>query len=660
MNPRARIILGMLAGVYCLIVFRAFHIQVLGVEGIRERGEKQYCVKIPLLPKRGVILDRTGTEFAVSLSTKSIYVQPSKLSSPDIAADLISRRISRPAAGLRKAFASNRNFLWVKRQMPSSTADEIVREVREALSRGKDDVGTAGIGTVEEPKRFYPNRELASSVIGFTDVDSNGIEGIELSLDKYLRGENAFLVWERDARGRIIVTADAPIKVNSAGHSVSLTIDRNIQHVAQTELVKAVKKHKARGGMALVMQPKTGEILAMASLPTFNPNSLSTGPPSARKNRIITDVIEPGSTFKVFTLASALELGAVDVRDRVFCENGKYRHAGRTIHDTHKYGWLTIPEVIKFSSNIGMIKVSEKMDPGRYYDMIRAFGFGSKMGVELVGESRGLVPSRDKFSKIRRATVSFGQGIAVTPLQLASAMASVVNGGKMMKPYLVKQVTDPEGKVVYRGEPKELRRTISPKTSKQVREILGKVVQEDGTATQARIKGFLVGGKTGTAQKVEVGTGQYSPDKRIASFIGFLPLHDPEFLILVVVDEPKGEVYGGVVAAPAFNQIAVKTAYYMGLTPTEPVEREVARATRGEIGAGGVRMTRVATGPAEAESALVMPDMRGLSMGRVVDLMGRHSVRLELVGTGLARTQSPRPGGILVPGTACTVTFGAE
>ncbi len=660
MNPRARIILGMLAGVYCLIVFRAFHIQVLGVEGIRERGEKQYCVKIPLLPKRGVILDRTGTEFAVSLSTKSIYVQPSKLSSPDIAADLISRRISRPAAGLRKAFASNRNFLWVKRQMPSSTADEIVREVREALSRGKDDVGTAGIGTVEEPKRFYPNRELASSVIGFTDVDSNGIEGIELSLDKYLRGENAFLVWERDARGRIIVTADAPIKVNSAGHSVSLTIDRNIQHVAQTELVKAVKKHKARGGMALVMQPKTGEILAMASLPTFNPNSLSTGPPSARKNRVITDVIEPGSTFKVFTLASALELGAVDVRDRVFCENGKYRHAGRTIHDTHKYGWLTIPEVIKFSSNIGMIKVSEKMDPGRYYDMIRAFGFGSKMGVELVGESRGLVPSRDKFSKIRRATVSFGQGIAVTPLQLASAMASVVNGGKMMKPYLVKQVTDPEGKVVYRGEPKELRRTISPKTSKQVREILGKVVQEDGTATQARIKGFLVGGKTGTAQKVEVGTGQYSPDKRIASFIGFLPLHDPEFLILVVVDEPKGEVYGGVVAAPAFNQIAVKTAYYMGLTPTEPVEREVARATRGEIGAGGVRMTRVATGPAEAESALVMPDMRGLSMGRVVDLMGRHSVRLELVGTGLARTQSPRPGGILVPGTACTVTFGAE
>jgi len=232
-----------------------------------------------------------------------------------------------------------------------------------------------------------------------------------------------------------------------------------------------------------------------------------------------------------------------------------------------------------------------------------------------------------------------------------------VNGGKMMKPYLVKEITDPEGRVVYRGEPKVLRRTISPKTSAQMREILGNVVQEDGTGTQARIKGFLVGGKTGTAQKVEVGTGRYSPDKRISSFVGFLPLHDPEFLILVVIDEPKGEVYGGVVAAPAFNQIAVKTAYYLGLSPTEPVGQDTATAAREKSGTPGVRMTRVATGL--GESSLVMPDLRGLSMGRVVDLMDRYSVRLKLVGTGLARAQSPRPGGILVPGAVCTVTFGA-
>ena len=292
MSRRARIVLGVLAAVYCLIVFRAFHIQVLGVQGIRERGARQYGVKIPLLPERGVILDRTGTEFAVSLSTKSIFVQPSKLPAPDVAAKLLSRRLSRPFAELRKAFASDKHFLWVRRQMPSTIAEEIVREVREAQAKGKDGRGAEGIGTVEEPKRFYPNRELAASVIGFTDVDSAGIEGVELSLDKVLRGESAYLVGERDARGRVIVPADTPIEVSSEGHSVSLTIDRNIQHVAQAELMEVVKKYKARGGTALVMQPKTGEILAMASLPTFNPNRLSAARPEARKNRVITDCIE--------------------------------------------------------------------------------------------------------------------------------------------------------------------------------------------------------------------------------------------------------------------------------------------------------------------------------------------------------------------------------
>lgn len=656
MKPRARIILGVLAGVYCLIVFRAFHIQVLGVKGIRERGARQYSVRIPLLPKRGMILDRTGSEFAVSLATKSIFVQPAKLGASDLVADILARRLSRSRAALRKALASDRSFLWIERQMPSSTADDIVREVRRRLVRVKGAGSADGIGTVEEPKRFYPNRELAAAVIGVTDVDSVGIEGIELSLDKYLRGENAYLVAERDARGRLIVPADSRIRVNSAGHSVTLTLDRNIQYVAQTELRDAVRKYDARGGMALVMRPGTGEILAMASLPTFNPNTPAGTRPLARKNRVIADSIEPGSTFKVFTMASALELGAVGLHDTFFCENGRYHYAGRTFHDTHKYGVLTVPDVIKFSSNIGMIKVSERMDPDRYYDMIRAFGFGAKTGIELKGESRGIVPSRRHFSRVRRATVAFGQGIAVTPLQLASAMASVINGGKMMKPYLVKEITDPEGRVVYRGEPKVLRRTISPRTSAQIREILGRVVQEDGTGAQARIKGFLVGGKTGTAQKVEVGTGQYSPKKRIASFVGFLPLHDPELLILVVIDEPKGEVYGGVVAAPAFNRIAVKTAYYLGIAPTEPIVSEMAKEIEAEGRPGAARLSPVSTVP--ARDTLVMPDLRGLSMGRVVDLMGRYTVRLKMVGTGLARGQSPAPGDALAPGAEAEVTFG--
>lgn len=661
MTSRARLILGVLLSLYVLVVLRAFQIQVLGVREIRDRGAKQYCSTIPLLPKRGVILDRTGTELAVSIATKSIFVQPAKLRDPDKAADLLAPRVSRSARELRKLFAGEKGFVWVRRQMPSTAAEEAVREVKQALSaldpeaHGKPSA-VDGIGTVEEPKRFYPNRELAASLVGFTNLDSEGMEGVELSLNRYLRGERGSLLCERDARGRLIVAATTPVEVNSKGHSVALTIDRNIQHVAESELQAAVKKYNARGGMAVVLSPGTGEILAMATAPSFNPNTPARAPMEARKNRSLTDSFEPGSTFKVFTLSSALELGAVSTTDRFFCENGSYHYAGKVIHDTHRYGWLTASEVVKFSSNIGITKINDRMDGNRFYDMIRAFGFGSRTGIELQGEVPGLSPSRRGFeSRIRRATVAFGQGISVTPLQMAAGMAAVVNGGKVMKPYLVREIRDPEGKTVFRGEPQELRRVLSPKTSAQMREILGKVVEEDGTGTQARIKGFLVGGKTGTAQKVEPGSGRYSPTKRTASFIGFLPLNDPKLLILVVIDEPRGQVYGGVVAAPAFNQIAVKTAYYLGIQPTETAALAAARPSGPSTPS---LVTRVST--ARTAGAMVMPDLSGLSMGRVVDIMGGYSVKLSLAGSGVARAQTPASGAVLVPGTECSVTFTAE
>ena len=661
MTSRARLILGVLLSLYVLVVLRAFQIQVLGVREIRDRGAKQYGSSIPLLPQRGVILDRTGTELAVSIATKSIFVQPAKLRDPDKAADLLAPRVSRSARELRKLFAGEKGFVWVRRQMPSTAAEEAVREVKQALSALDADAhgkpsAVEGIGTVEEPKRFYPNRELAASLVGFTNLDSEGMEGVELSLNRYLRGERGSLLCERDARGRLIVPASTPVEVNSKGHSVALTIDRNIQHVAESELQAAVEKYNARGGMAVVLSPGTGEILAMATAPSFNPNAPARGPVEARKKRSLTDSFEPGSTFKVFTLASALELGAVSTTDRFFCENGSYPYAGKVIHDTHRYGWLTAPEVVKFSSNIGITKINDRMSGDRFYEMIRAFGFGSRTGIELRGEVPGIAPSRRGFeSRIRRATVSFGQGISVTPLQLATGMAAVINGGKVMKPYLVREIRDPEGKTVFHGEPRELRRVLSPKTSAQMREILGKVVEEDGTGTQARIKGFLVGGKTGTAQKVEPGSGRYSATKRTASFIGFLPLNDPKLLILVVIDEPRGQVYGGVVAAPAFNQIAVKTAYYLGIQPTETAALAAARPS---VPTPPSRVTRVST--SRTEGAMVMPDLLGLSMGRVVDIMGGYSVKLSLAGSGVARAQTPDPGAVLVPGTECSVTFTAE
>ncbi|MEW6720476.1 MAG: penicillin-binding protein [Thermodesulfobacteriota bacterium] len=663
MTSRARFILGVLLSLYILVVLRAFHIQVLGVKGIRERSAKQYGTSIPLIPKRGAILDRMGNELAVSIATKSIFVQPGKLKFPKEAAALLAPRVSRPASELRKLFASEKGFVWVRRQMPSTAADEAVLEVKQALAaldpgaRGKASA-VDGIGTVEEPKRFYPNRELAASLLGFTNLDCAGIEGVELALDNYLRGERAHLLCERDARGRLIVPASASVDVDSKGHSVTLTIDRNIQHIAERELQASVAKYRARGGMALVLSPKTGEILAMATAPTFNPNAPNGAPAEARRNQPLTDSFEPGSTFKVFTLASALELGAIGAEDRFFCENGKYAYAGRTIHDTHKYGWLDARDILKYSSNIGITKINDRMDGDRFYDMIRAFGFGARTGIELKGEVQGISPSRAAFnSRIRRATVSFGQGISVTPLQLAAGMAAVVNGGKAMKPYVVREIRDPEGTPVYRGEPRELRRVLSPRTSARMREILGDVVQGDGTGTQARIKGFLVGGKTGTAQKVEPGTGRYSDTRRTASFVGFLPLQDPELLILVVIDEPRGQVYGGVVAAPAFNQIAVKTAYYLGIQPTETVAAAEIEKPAQPVRAGA---SVIPVSTAASPGQMIMPDLSGLSMGRVVDMMNRFPVRLSISGSGIAREQTPSPGAVLFPGAECSVRFRAE
>ncbi len=656
MTPRARIVLGFLLALYAVVIVRAFQIQVADGGAIRQRGKNQYCVRVPLIPKRGVILDRTGSELAVSISTKSIFVQPARLKDPAKVAALLSRRLSFPLPELRKLIESERSFVWVRRQMVSSEADEAVKEVRDAFKTGKKNESMDWIGTVEEPKRYYPNRELAASLLGFTNLDSAGIEGVELSMDNQLRGERSFVVCERDARGRIITPASAETEVDARGHSVMLTIDRNIQHVAETELKGAVDKYSARGGTALVMQPRTGELLAMATLPNYNPNAPMNAVPEARKNHGITDMMEPGSTFKVFTLASALEMGNVKATDKFFTENGAYRFAGRVIHDTHKRGWLDAAEILKYSSNVGAAKISEKMDADANYDMIRSFGFGTRTGVELKGEVSGLLPPKKGFRGISQANVSFGQGISVTPIQLVSAMASVINGGRIMKPYLVREVRDREGRIVFRGEPKELRRVISPKTSEQMREMMSSVVEDDGTGDKARIKGFRVGGKTGTAQKVEVGTGKYSPTKRVSSFIGFLPVEDPQLLILVVLDEPKGQVYGGTVAAPAFTQIAIKTAYYLGIRPTQPI---VATAKGdGAKPAGSLKLRPVST--AQGTSTMVMPDLQGLSMGRVVDIMGRYSVRLAMTGSGIAQKQAPEAGALLMPGTECSITFGGR
>lgn len=671
MTLRARIVLCVMGAFWFLISLNAFRVQVVGVKEIRDRGRKQYSVSIPLIPNRGPILDRVGNELAISITHKSLYVQPPKLADPELAAKILAPFVGKSWPSLLREFSSGKKFLWVKRQMPASSADEAIAAVKKAMvERNREMNGKKaplrdfGIGSYDEPKRFYPNRELAGPLLGYADPDGNGLEGIELSLDNSLRGERGLLICERDVHGNLIVPSPEAGSVAKTGRTVVLTIDRNIQHLAEKELAEAVSKHNARGGTVVVTRPATGEILAMANAPSFNPNAPGESGPENRKNRAVTDVYEPGSTFKVFTLASALELGAVDEADRFDCQNGVYKYGGRLIHDTHKYGVLDVPRILQVSSNIGSAKISERMEDAKFYDMLRSFGFGSRTGLEVKGEVSGIVPSKDRFRGINRANVAFGQGISVTPVQLAAAMGAVVNGGHLMKPRLVKEVRDASGQVVWRPETKELRRVLSPKTSEQVRRMMGLVTQEGGTAIGARINGFDVGGKTGTAQKVE--NGVYHATKRVASFIGFFPIDDPELLILVVVDEPKGQTYGGLVAAPAFRNIGSKTAYYMNLSPSSRTAssgvasppQSVAAPTKSVHGSTrpSVPVAQVAT--SSAPGTVAMPDLTGLSMGRVVDILSVFPAKLALSGSGVAVSQSPPPGVAVESGTTVRVVFG--
>ena len=346
------------------------------------------------------------------------------------------------------------------------------------------------------------------------------------------------------------------------GNSVVLTIDKTIQYTAEKELAVAVRKSGAKGGTAIVMDPKSGEVLAMANYPQFNPNDLSSTSQAALKNRAIVDTYEPGSTFKVFLLAAALEEGVVKPGDKFNCENGSMELAGKVIHDTHKHGALTVREIMKFSSNIGSAKIAAKLGKERFYDYITSFGFGSPTGIELNGEGSGILRSMKTWSNLELATLSFGQGVSATPIQLTTAFSAIANGGYLMKPYLVKDILDRDGKVIKSNQPQIVKKVISGDTASKVTEMLRDVVAEGGTGTEAALNGYDVAGKTGTAQKVSGGRG-YRENKHVASFIGFVPAESPELVVLVAIDEPEGIQYGGIVAAPAFRAISETSLRYL-------------------------------------------------------------------------------------------------
>ena len=491
---RARILVfaGVLGCAFLGLLGRLAYLQVVKHEEYSRLAEAQHAKTIPLVPKRGPILDRAGQPLAVSSQAESLYALPARIDDAGRLAARLAPVLGDSPAEIRKRLLSSKRFLFVKRRLPPALA-QAVRDLEEPA-----------LGFVEESLRLYPARELAAHVIGFEGVDGRGLGGVEQAWDRHLSGEEGRAIVERDALGREFSAAPTVLKPPRPGHGVVLTIDTTLQYIAEREVDAAWRRTRAKAAMAVAMDPRTGDVLAVAIRPTFNPNSFSTATDEERRNRAVTDPFEPGSTFKVILAAAALEEGVARPGDRFHGENGLIRIGTATIHDWKRYGWLTFAEVLQNSSNVGSIKVGLALGKERYHKYITGFGFGALTGVGLPGESRGQLRPPNRWSGLSLATMSIGQEISVTALQMVTSFSAVANGGRLMQPQLVRALLDAEGREVQTFEPRVVRQVMSAEAARTLTAMMTNVVAH-GTGRNAAIAGHVVAGKTGTAQKIGPG-----------------------------------------------------------------------------------------------------------------------------------------------------------
>ena len=549
-KTRIILILGLLAAIGSTILWQAFRLQVLN------QTKKGEVLKFSLPPKRGIIYDRNGEVLAITLNAPSVYACPCQIEDPYKTAIFLSKALHLKSKILLKRLKSGKNFVWIKRWV----SDRELKRIR----------GLKGIGIQRENRRYYPNGPLAGQVLGFVGFDGYGLEGVERQFDNYLRGKSGYYYGIKDARGKIIISPKFPFRPAEDGYNLFLTLDHRIQYAVEEALARVIKKWHAKAGYAVIIEPHTGEVLALANYPRFNPNNFRRARAKDYRNHVITDTFEPGSTFKPILAAAALDRGVLKPYDIIYAENGRYRIDDAIIHDVKPFKWLSAQQVIVHSSNIGAVKIGEILGKKAFYEYIKRFGFGQKTGIDLGGESNGLLRPVTTWKRVDAATICFGQGISVTALQLATAYAAIANGGKLIRPFVVKRIVDNKGKIVKVFKPKIRNRVISERTAKRLREILREVVLE-GTGKMAEIEGYEIAGKTGTAQKPK--NGYYQRNKAIASFVGFFPASDPKVVIAIIIDEPRPIRYGGIVAAPAFREVALDIIWKWHLSPCiSPIE----------------------------------------------------------------------------------------
>jgi cell division protein FtsI/penicillin-binding protein 2 len=673
---RAHVRLLIIAGVAFLWITAVFgrltYLQLFRHGEYLARAQRQQQRTIEITPKRGAIYDRNMRPLAMSIPVDSAFAVPSEMADETLAAQLISGVLNIPRDVLETRLESSRSFVWIARKLPPEKA--------EALAA----LNLKGIYFQKENQRFYPKRDLAAHVLGFVDLDEKGLGGIEYELDGQIRSKSEKIIVMADARQRWF---DGGETVHDRGVNLVLTLDEKIQYIAERELQFAMGKTRATAGTLVVMNPNTGEILALANWPKFNPNTATEAPAEARINRAVSALYEPGSTFKLITLAAAFDQ-SITRADEVFdCENGAVYVAGHRIRDHKRFGMLSVADILAQSSDVGAIKIALRLGAPKFYDYIRAFGFGSLTGVDMPGETKGIVRRLENWSQISIGSISMGQEVGVTPLQLITAVSAIANGGLLYRPHVIAGLKRGEKAVPLEGSTgsTEPKRVIRPETAATLRRLMEGVVL-NGTGKLAHLDGWTAAGKTGSAQKIDPATGRYSPTQLIASFSGFAPISNPAVTILVSLDSPVGQHEGGQVAAPVFKRVAEQVLTYLDIPRDVPLTnpRLLRAAYRKEAASDSasledftptdfssqadqlpeaLRESKPDTSPAVTVAVdeggdIDVPDFFGMTMRDVTERCLPLGLEPVLVGSGLAVSQTPRADAHVRRGAKITVQFG--
>ncbi len=644
-----------LAALFVFTVVRLIVLVAFDGARLNSLARNEHTAQTQLAAVRGPIVDRNGEPLALSAETRSIYARPRRVleSSSETDRAKLAAVLGITTADLESKLHKGAPFVWLVRRVPPDKA-----QAAEAL-------GIDGVGGLSEYKRFYPESNLAASVVGLAGMDGQGLSGLELQYDRMTRGEPVELRFYHDALGHPIFDSPLALKAPEPGAQLQLTIDASIQSLAESELAAEVTQSGAKRGSAIVLDPFSGEVIAMANV-GVDPASVH----DRLHNPAVQDAFEPGSTMKGVLGSIALADNAITLDKKFYCEDGHFTLGRHTIHDHSRHGWLDLGGIIEVSSNIGAAKIALTLGPERFYQGLKAFGIGSRTGIDLPGEATGLLSKPAGWKEIDLANHGFGQGVAVTPLQLAVAYAAIANGGNIVRPYVVKSALDAEGRPILTHTPDVMRRAIAPEVAHEMNLLLRNVVMSDeGTGAKARVDGFIVAGKTGTAQMVNPENGTYYQNRHVSSFVGFLPADDPRLVILVVLYDVGHEHFGGLVAAPVFSEIAQGAIRDLNITaPNRPYDTASMipfsgfatnplgkNSTPSSVDVDGY--LPVLTGSKLARST---PNFSGLSVRRALELARRSRVNLDVRGGGYVIAQEPAAGAPMDHSTIVKLTLGSS